>query len=350
MKKTALLLTGLAVAALSVPAHATDPELTVFDWSGFEIQGLFQPYIDKYGDRPTYAFYGDDDEAYQKLASGFKADVAHPCSQMISKYRDAGLIEPWDVSKIPEFKNIAPKYLNSPIFVDDDSNVWYIPIDWGSTAIAYNPDKVPAEDVSTLQVFVNPKYKGRISLPDSSDDVWALAYLATGVTDWTSITDEQFDAAAAWLRKAHQNVQSYWTDPSQMAQLMASGAILLAWSWNDGVNYLRQDGYPVAFQREAKEGSTTWFCGWVNMKNGPGSEQKAYDFINAWLRPEAGPVLVDGMGYGDTNTEAMKLVPIEKQQEAGLTPVNAPILTQSPNRPELREKQLAAFERIKAGF
>ncbi|OOY02946.1 PotD/PotF family extracellular solute-binding protein [Thioclava sp. F28-4] len=350
MKTSALLLAGIAVAALSAPARAADPDLTIFDWAGFEIPGLFQPYIDKYGDSPTYAFFGDDDEAYQKLASGFKADAAHPCSQMISKYKDAGLIEPWDVSKIPEFKNIDPKYLNSKIFVDDDKNVWYLPTDWGATAIAYNPNKVPAEDVASLNVFINPKYAGRTSLPDSSDDVWALAYLATGVTDWTNVTDEQFQAAADWLREANKNVQSYWTDPSQQAQLMASGEVLVAWSWNDGVAYLQDDNYPVAFQREAKEGSSTWFCGFVNLKDGPGSEEKLYDFMNAWLRPEAGPVLVDEIGYGHTNTEAMKLIPPEQLETAGLTEINAPILAQTPNSPELREKQLAEFEKIKAGF
>ena len=217
----ALLLSG---SLLAVPALAADPELTVFDWAGFEEPVIFQGYVDKYGASPTFAFYGDDDEAYQKLASGFKADVAHPCSQMVSKYRDAGLIEPWDVSRIPAFSTIDPSFLHSPIF-KDDTGVWYIPTDWGATAIAYNPETVPAEDVSTLQVFVDPKYQGRTSLPDSSDDVWALGYLATGTTDWTNVTDEQFQAAADWLRQAHQNVAAYWADPSEQAQLMASGAV-----------------------------------------------------------------------------------------------------------------------------
>ena len=50
---------------------------------------------------PTYAFFADDDEAFQKVSSGFKADVVHPCSQMVPKYRDAGLIEPWDIAGSP---------------------------------------------------------------------------------------------------------------------------------------------------------------------------------------------------------------------------------------------------------
>ncbi|MFO1139474.1 MAG: extracellular solute-binding protein [Paracoccus sp. (in: a-proteobacteria)] len=339
----------LAGTAISQPARAADPELTVFDWAGFEEPAIWQGYVDKNGDAPTFALYGDDDEAYQKLASGFKADVAHPCAQMVSKYRDAGLIEPWDVSKIPAFDTIAPQFLNSPIF-KDDKGVWYIPTDWGATAIAYNTETVPAEDVASLNVFIDPKYQGRTSLPDSADDVWALAYLATGVTDWTKVTDEQFKAAADWLRKAHQNVNAYWADPAQESQLMASGAVDVAWSWQDGVVLLQNEGYPVGFQRAPKEGSSTFFCGYINLKNGPGKEEKAYDFINAWLAPSAAKGLLDTIGYGHTSTAAMETIKDEKAVKENLSPINAPILAQTPNDPAQRERQLAEFEKIKAGF
>ncbi|MFV0303432.1 MAG: PotD/PotF family extracellular solute-binding protein [Paracoccus sp. (in: a-proteobacteria)] len=343
------LYTTAAIIALAAPAFAADPDLTVFDWAGFEEPSIFQGYVDKYGQNPTYAFYGDDDEAFQKLASGFKADTAHPCSQMVSKYRDAGLIEPWDESRIPALADLDPKFLDSPIF-KDDQGLWYIPTDWGATAIAYSTEKVPAEDVASLGVFLDPKYQGRISLPDSSDDVWALAYLATGVTDWTEVTDEQFQAAADWLRQAHQNVAAYWADPAEMAQLMASGAVDVAWSWNDGIVYLREDNYQVGFQRAPKEGSSTWFCGFINLKNGPGSEDKLYDFINAWLAPESARGLLDTIGYGHTNVKGMELIADDPAVAEGLAPTDAPILAQVPNDPAQREKQLAEFEKIKAGF
>ncbi|WP_339816714.1 ABC transporter substrate-binding protein [Paracoccus marcusii] len=343
------LLTTTILAAAALPAFAADRELTVFDWAGFEEPSIFQTYVDKHGDSPTYAFYGDDDEAFQKVASGFKADVIHPCSQMVGKYRDAGLIEPWDTSRIPNFEQIEERFLDSEVF-RDDQGVWFIPTDWGATAIAYNTETVPAEDVASLSVFTNPKYQGRTSLPDSSDDVWALAYLATGVTDWSEVTDEQFQAAAAWLREAHANVAAYWADPSEQAQLMASGAVDVAWSWNDGVVYLQADNYPVGFQREPAEGSSTFFCGYVNVKDGPGSEDKAYDFINAWLEPSAAKALLDTIGYGHTSAAAMATIADEPAVAEGLAEIDAPVLAQTPNDPELRQRQLAEFEKIKAGF
>lgn len=343
------LLTTTILAAAALPAYAADPELTVFDWAGFEEPSIYQGYMDKHGDSPTYAFYGDDDEAFQKVASGFRADVIHPCSQMVGKYRDAGLIEPWDTSRIPNFDKIDERFLDSEVF-RDDQGVWFIPTDWGATAIAYNTETVPEEDVASLDVFVDPKYQGRTSLPDSSDDVWALAYLATGTTDWTDVTDEQFQAAADWLRQAHQNVAAYWADPSEQAQLMASGAVDVAWSWNDGVVYLQADNYPVGFQREAEEGSSTFFCGYVNVKDGPGSEDKVYDFINAWLEPSAGKALLDTIGYGHTSTEAMATIADEPAVAEGLSEIDVPVLAQTPNDPEQRQRQLAEFEKIKAGF
>ncbi|WBU55611.1 ABC transporter substrate-binding protein [Paracoccus sediminicola] len=343
MRSTAIL------AALASPAFAADAELTVFDWAGFEEPVIFQGYIDKHGDSPTFAFYGDDDEAFQKIASGFQADIVHPCSQMVSKYRDAGLIEPWDTSKIENFDDLDPALMDSET-IQDDEGVWFIPADWGATAIAYNTEDVPEEDVQSLDVFTNPDYAGRTSLPDSADDVWALAYLATGVTDWTDVTDEQFQAAADWLREAHQNVAAYWSDPSEQAQLMASGQVDVAWSWNDGVVYLQEDDYPVGFQREAEEGSSSFICGFVNIKDGPGNEDKVYDFLNAWLAPESAKGLLDTIGYGHSTKAGMETIADEPAVQDGLGPIDAPLLAQVPNDPQQRERQLAEFEKIKAGF
>lgn len=347
IRRTSLL--ASAALAFALPAFAADSDLIVFDWAGFEDDNLLADYIAKHGDKPTYAFYGDDDEAFQKVSSGFKADVAHPCSQMVSKYRDAGLIEPWDVSKIPEYANIAPRFTDSEIF-KDDTGVWYIPTDYAYTAIAYNTEAVPAEEVSTLQVFLDPKYQGRISLPDNTDDIWSLALLATGVTDWTNVTDEQFTAAADWLRQAHANVRAYWADPSELAQLMATGEVQVAWSWNDSIALMRGEGFPVGFERQAKEGAATWFCGYVNFKDAPGSEDKAYDFINSWLAHPSAKGLLEGFGYAHTNDAAMAEISEEELVAADVNPIDTTLLAQTPIAPEMRDRMLQEFEMIKSGF
>lgn len=343
-------LAGLAAAALlAAPAHAADPELLVFDWAGYEDPAFFTAYIEKYGDGPTFTFFGEEEEAFQKLRSGFRADVSHPCSQSVTKWREAGLLEPWDISKIPNYADVNQNFTASDVFTYN-GDVYFIPADWGATAIAYNMDKVPAEDVASLQVFVDPKYAGRISLPDNVDDIYALGYLATGLSDWTKATVEDFKKASAWLREAHKNTRAYWADGAELSQLMASGEVLIAWAWNETPTTMRAEGHNIGYQREPKEGSSTWVCGYVNLANGPGSEEKAHDFMNAWLSEETANYIVTAWGYGHSNAKAMAGIDAATLEEAGLGPIDAPELAQLPMSNEIREMQIKEFELIKAGF
>jgi spermidine/putrescine transport system substrate-binding protein len=343
------LLASAALALVTCAAHAADPELIVFDWAGFEEQSLIEGYVAKHGQMPTYAFFGDDSEAFQKVSSGFKADVAHPCSQKVQAYRDAGLIEPWDVSRIPEFANIAPRFLESSVF-KDDGGVWFIPTDYAYTATAYNTDVVAPEDVASLNVFIDPKYAGRTSLPDNPEDAWSLAFLATGTTNWTNVSEEQFAAAADWLRQAHANVRAYWADPSELAQLMKTGEVVVSWSWNDGVAAMRREEVPVAFNRTATEGAATWFCGYVNFKDAPGSEDKAYDFINAWLDQGSAKGLLANFGYAHANDAAMKDITQDELKAGDVDPVDGILLSQTPLDTAFHGRMIEEFEQIKAGF
>jgi spermidine/putrescine transport system substrate-binding protein len=348
-RRTTLLATAALSVMLPFAARAADSDLTVFDWAGWEIDGLLTGYVEKHGQHPTYVFFADDDEAFQKVSSGFRTDVTSPCVASLPRYRSAGLIEPWDTSRIPEFGNIAPRMLKSS-YVTDAEGVWFIPTNYAYTAIAYNADEVPAETVSTLQVFTDPAFAGRISLPDSTDDVWSLALLATGVTSWDNVTDEQFQAAADWLRTVHPNVRSYWADPAELAQLMASGEVQVAWSWNDTTAILRAENFPIGFNRSPKEGVATWFCGAVNMKDGPGSEDKAYDFLNSYLAPTSAKVLLESIGYALSNDAAMATVPPEELKAAFVDPVSTTLFAQTPVSEEFRNRMIEEFELIKSGF
>ena len=349
MTTRALILGSVVFAATSLSGAAQDAELLVFDWAGFENPGLHTAYQAKYGGLPTWSFYADDDEAFQKVSSGFKPDVTHPCSQMVGKYRDAGLIEPWDTTRIAAFGAIDPALMASPVFADD-TGTWFLPTDWASTAIAYNADEVAAEAVASLQVFTDPKYEGRVSIADNTDDAWALALLATGVSDWTNLTEGQFTAAADWMRKAHVNVRAYWADPSELAQLMASGEVLIAWSWPDAVTQLRSDGYNIGFQREAVEGSSAFLCGFIDMKDGPGSEDKVYDFMNGWYEPASAVTLLNDFGYSSSVPKNMEQFGTEVLATAGLGPLTVPVLNQLPIPGDMRGRMQEEFEKIKAGF
>jgi spermidine/putrescine transport system substrate-binding protein len=342
-------LLGASMIALAAGAAlAQDSELLVFDYSGFEDPAFHSKYIEKHGTSPTFSFFGDEEEAFQKLRSGFRSDVTHICGGSVTKWVASGMLEPWDKSRIEAYADLDANLLGTDV-TEGEADLFFMPSDWGATAILYNTAEVPAEDVASLEVFLNPKYAQRITIPDNVDDAYALAYLATGVTDWTKATDEQFQAASAWLRQVHPNLRTYWTDPAELASLHATGEILVSWAWNESLPTLTAEGVAVGYQREPAEGSSVWLCGYVNMMDAPGSEDKVYDYVNAFLDPSSTAALLAG-GWGHANATAMATKSPEDLTASGLGAISGPVLAQLPMPAELREKQQAEFERIKAGF
>ena len=340
--------TAMAVVAASSALQAADDGLIVFDYSGFEDPAFHSAYVTAHGASPDFSFFGDEEEAFQKIVSGFQPDVSQVCAGSVTKWAESGILEPWDVSRIPAYGDLNANLTGQDVTEGID-NVYFIPTYFGSTAVAYNTEQVPTENVSSLDVFLNPEYSQRVTLPDNVDDAFALAYLATGTTNWTSATDAQFEAAAGWLREVHPNLRTYWTDPGELAQLLASGEVLVAWAWNETVPTMLEEGFPVGYQQNATEGSSLWLCGYVNLAEGQGSEDKAYDYLNAVLDPASTDALMDS-GFGHSNAASMAEISAEMLDSVGLGDVQAPVLAQLPMSKELRQKQAEAFERIKAGF
>lgn len=341
------LLGAASLAALATTTAAQDGGLTILDYPGFEEPSFHSAYGEAHGE-PAYSFFGDEEEAFQKLRAGFQADITHICAGSVTKWTESGLIEPWDTSRIEAWDTLDQNLTGQEIGAET-GEVYFIPTDFGSTAIAYNPDEVAEEDVASLEVFKNPKYAGRMALPDNVDDAYALAYLATGTTDWTEAGEAEFEAASNWLREVHPNLRTYWTDPAELSQLMATGEVLVSWAWNETYPAMVEEGRPIGFQREAEEGSSLWLCGYVNMKDAPGDEDLAYDYINAMLAPEAAMPLLEA-GFGSANAAALGEIDSETLTASGLGQIDVPVLAQLPISNELREQHAQTFEMIKSGF
>jgi spermidine/putrescine-binding protein len=234
-----------------------------------------------------------------------------------------------------------------------DGTAWLVPFEWGNTMLTYNPEKVAAEDVRSLRAFADPKFEGRVSIGDNVDDAYALAALVIGVKDWATMTEAQFAEASAFLREVHRNVRLYWVDGTELAQAMAGGEVDLAWAWNETATVLAADGVPVAVNRDTQEGLSTWACGYVLLANGPGSEDRAYDYLNAILDPAVSSYMVTDWGYGHANAAGMAAMDPAALEASGLADVARfadKTLFQAPLPAELKARMIAEFEKIKAGF
>ncbi|MCM2472360.1 extracellular solute-binding protein [Rhizobium sp. CG5] len=347
-----VLLSGL-LAGVAPAAIAADT-IVVFDWAGYEDPAFHPAYTTQFGSEPDFSFFGDEEEAFQKLRSGFKADLAHPCSQSVSKWREAGLLEPLDTSKLAHWNDVLPGIKTMKgLMTSADGTAYFLPFEWGNTVLTYRTDTVKPEDVSSLKAFADPKFKDRVSIGDNVDDAYALASLAIGVKDWTTLTDAQFQQASDFLRAVHKNVRLYWTDNTDLSQAIAGGEVDLAWAWNETATTLTADGVPVAMNKDAAEGLSTWVCGYVRLKGAAGSEEQQYAFLNAITDPSISAYMVESWGYGHSNAKGMAAVDPTVLAGKGFVDVDrftANTLFQSPLPTDLRQRMIAEFEKIKSGY
>ena len=103
--------------------------------------------------------------------AGFKVDLSHPCSKNTVKWREPDLIQPLDTSRIEAWDDILPGLkAMKDLMTDDEGTAWFVPFDWGNTLVTYRTDKIEEAEIQSLQAFADPKFEGRVSLPDNVDD------------------------------------------------------------------------------------------------------------------------------------------------------------------------------------
>jgi len=332
--------------------HAAEP-VHFFTWSGYEQPVFFQPYIDKYGEEPAISFLGGTDEAFAKLRADYATDIAHPCSDSVRQWYDAGVIRPFDPSRLTYWDDLFPTFRDLPETQTDDGQPLFIPWDWGNSSVLYRTDMVEIEEESWSLLY-DERYAGKLATYDQPVANVQIAALVLGYSedDIWHLTDEQLQEVRKLVAKQRDLLRFYWTSQTEALQALAAGEIVAMYAWNDAYTQLKAEGVPVAYM-SPKEGARNWVCGLVLASNNVSDDDKIYDFLNAMMRPEAGAYLISEYGYGSSNTKAYDLVPQERLEEVGLDDPDAFLengIFLLPLDPKYDQKYVELWEEVKAGM
>lgn len=323
-------------------------EASYYTWGGYDDPAFDQPYIDRHGASPHYSTFPEDESAFQKLrVGGLGFEISHPCAYEVSRWREAGLLQPVDVSRIEHWNDLFPALKNQPGMVADGQN-WFVPWDWGNTSITYRADLVSIEEESWALLW-DERYEGRLSLLDTIADPIVAAAVLSGIDPFT-MTPEQVAVVKAKLAEQKPLIRFYTSDVTSVEQALATGELVAAMTWNSSYAQLRQQGVPVKFMRP-KEGLITWVCGFVLLKEAPNLD-KAYDFLNGRLDPRSGSRLISAYSYGAANRRAFELVSNELLEDLALPRNPTDLLGSSiVLRPmENRDLIAKAIEEVKLGI
>jgi spermidine/putrescine transport system substrate-binding protein len=309
-RREVLKLLGVAgIAATAVPLlpcrSQADDQASYLTWAGYDISELQPHYKEKYHAEPNWAVFSNPADAFEKLRGGSVADVIHPCSESVPRWREAGVIQPIDVTRLTNWPSVHPVLRHLPASLIEGRN-YFVPWEWGIISISYRTDLVelPGGEESWA-ILWDERNKGKVSILDSASDSWWCAAIYAGLS-----LDKIDDAVPAkvhdLLMKLKPNVRLFTSDPTTVERGLASGEIVAAVTWAETARVLQSQRLPVRFAKP-KEGALNWTCGLVLNSKAPHIE-KAHDLIDGMLARDVGAYCIRNFGYGHSNLESFAQV------------------------------------------
>lgn len=307
MNRRSLLAMGVAAPALlrSTWARAAST-LRVMAWQGYADEDWVKEFEATSGAKAEVVFIGTDDEIWAKIkgSEGKDFDVFAVNTAQLQRYIDGGLTTPIDLDKIPNQKDVLPRFrdLSKIKGVMRDGKLYAIPFCFDAIGLIYDKAKVsPAPD--SFNILWDPKYKGKILAYDNGEHNFSFTALTLGFPDPFHLSPEQMDQIKAKLAELKRNVLSFYTTPDEALQLYKSNDVALIWA-NYGqqqVKAMKDAGADIGYVNP-KEGALSWLDTWA-MTSGVQDKDLAESWVNFLLQKKIGEQLSQRTGFGNTVVE-----------------------------------------------
>jgi spermidine/putrescine transport system substrate-binding protein len=290
------------------PIGSETGALSILEWSGYEAAGTKaqtngltagKQYTDAFGTSGiTYSYITNDDQALQKATSGGPFDVIHPCHENLQDYVNRGLVQPWDTSLLPSFKQLNPFLVKAGQW---NGKQYLIPWDWGYGSLLYRTDKIDAADATGWELAWNPKYAGKVSLWNGASTNFEIAALKLGYKNIDTLTPTQVNAAKQALKQQKPLNKLYWdSEYSQEQPNFQSGTVWITYAWQDSLVSMKAAGLQAAFLNP-RQGRLSWFCGFM-LGAKTTNYYHAHKYVESYINLDACVQMTNLYYYGTANT------------------------------------------------
>jgi len=312
MKKTQVFTTIAAAAAcaaalLSTACSKPKPELHIYNWSDYFATDTLANFEKEYNCKVIYDVFESNEAMYAKLKAGASGyDVVFPTSYQARLMHEEGMIENLDLAKIPNAKNIDPKFLK--IVALDKTLAYSLPYMTGTTGLAYNKDKV-TDFTPSWSMYDRADLKGRMTLLNDYREVLGAALKFLGYS--LNTTDpKQVAEAGEIVKRWKGNIAKFASDEYKPG--MASGEFYLAMGYSGDIMQIMEGGN-ISYALP-KEGFSFWSDDMVILKDAP-NKDLAYAFVNYLTDPKVAAANMEVNYYLSPNSGAYELVPQEMRDD-----------------------------------
>jgi spermidine/putrescine transport system substrate-binding protein len=295
----------------------TVPEvLHYYSWAEYIDPKVKQAFTKKTGIKVLETDFNDMDALYAKAqAQGgeLEVDVIVPSDYMVSIMRKSHMLQPLDMSYIPNFQYVSEQFRKPTFDPETDGNKYSIPYMWGSMGIGVRVDKVK-EPITGWANLWEKQYKGQINMQNSSRPTVGAALKLLGYS--LNSTDEtEISAAADKLIEQKPLVAQY--DSVSPYRNMAMGVPLVhCWSGEviQAINYAGASSKDLKYVAPS-EGYMLFVDNYCIPKGAP-SPYAAHLFMDFILDPKIETQNASWIGF----------FPPEDQAMAGLDPLTRSLI------------------------
>ena len=291
-------------------AYAQGRQVNVYNWDTYIGETTIEDFQDATGITVRYDLFGSSDELFAKLRQGNPGyDVAYPSSEYAARMIEAGIVEPLDKAKIPNAKNLDPKFAN-PSYDPDRSHT--LPYFWGTIGIGYR--KSVGEVKALKDLFEGNAFDGRMSFLNSKDTIQqVLKYLGHSI----NTTDpKEIDAAADALIKIKSKIKTFTPDTGQ--DLLISGEVDACGEYNGDILQVMNEDDDLDYV-VPMEGAPIWEDVMCIPKGAPHHDE-ALEWINFIYDAKVHAAIAEYVQYACPNAAARDLLPQEQQDNPALYP------------------------------
>ena len=311
-------LKGLSLGAigLALPSLAGCGEraqLSFANWESYLGETTLADFKDASGIDVTLGAIADENALFDQLSRGdVRLDLVMASNRLVERLGSAGLLTPINKPRIPNLRNLDPRFADAPY---DPGRKVSVPYTWLAYGIGYRRSAVPIPPRGWHDLLTNPAYAGKIALPADPADLLRIVGRSLG-KGANAISLDDIPALAARLRDVQGRIKAFHTDNGQ--DLLLSKQADLVADFNGDIAQVMLEDPDIGFVHPA-EGAEMTADNLCIPKNAANPEN-AHRFIDYLLGGQAGMRVIETILYPTPNLAAKALMPQQYQTSTVLFP------------------------------
>ena len=303
-------------------------QLSVYNWADYIDQEIITAYEAEYDVDIIYDTFGSNEDLLAKLQAGAEGyDVIFPSDYMVGTMIELDILAEIDTSKLSNFDNLDPQFLNAPF---DPGNAHCVPYQWGTTGIGYRagnayfeenppnswayvfePDKLEAYSADGVNVLNDPR------------ELLASALIYLGSNPNTNIESELLAARDLIII-----AKPYWktlNSDDYNNVLLIPDEVVLTHGWSGDVASAYWNTYDDEtedgnwYYSIPQEGAVKWLDN-ICITASSTRYNTALHFMNYLLDAEVGAAITNYTYYGSPNMAAEAYILEEILQDESIYP------------------------------